>query len=98
MRSIVATIERVPLRVKLILILAVPAVALLAYSWVGVTGPMRTVDQMSSLGELSDLAVHISAFVHETQKERAESALFARPSTAEKSSTEESYWAPTGSD
>ena len=76
MRSIIATLERVPLRVKLILILAVPAVALLAYSWVGVTGRMRTVDQMSSLGELSDLAVHISAFVHETQKERGASGVY----------------------
>ena len=64
------------LRTKLGVMLAVPLLALIAFSVVQIRDSASTVSELDSLTELSDLAVTVSAFVHETQKERGASGLY----------------------
>ncbi|MDP6700896.1 MAG: nitrate- and nitrite sensing domain-containing protein, partial [Candidatus Latescibacteria bacterium] len=61
---------------KLILLLAMPIIALLSFSTQAIFDKAGEAETMASLQEVSQLAVHISALVHETQKERGASALY----------------------
>ena len=69
-------LENVRLRNKLVLLLIFPVLGLLYFSVNGVLEKYRLTGEMSSLQNLSALAVRISALVHETQKERGATAGF----------------------
>ncbi len=69
-------LENVRLRNKLMLLLIFPVLGLLYFSVNGVLEKYRLTGEMSSLQNLSALAVKISALVHETQKERGMTAGF----------------------
>lgn len=64
------------LRTKLAVMLAVPLLALITFSVIQIRSSASTVSELDSLTELSDLAVTVSAFVHEAQKERGASGLY----------------------
>ncbi len=61
---------------KLVLLVAVPMAGLLYFSVGDVLDSIAEVRRMTSLQEISELGVKISALVHETQKERGASALY----------------------
>jgi len=64
------------LRSKLILIAAIPALALLYFAGSGVIERQSTSKEMVKLESLVDVSVKIGALVHEMQKERGMSASF----------------------
>ncbi len=61
---------------KLVLLVAIPMAGLLYFSVVDVLDRIAEVRKMTSLQEISEMGVKISALVHETQKERGASALY----------------------
>jgi len=61
---------------KLVLMLIIPLTGLMFYAVDGIAAKYRVAQEMETLGELSALAVRISALVHETQKERGMTAGF----------------------
>jgi hypothetical protein len=61
---------------RITLAIAVPVVAMLAFSIVSVVERSQTAASMGKLQELADLAPVVSALVHEMQKERGMSAGF----------------------
>ncbi len=63
-------LSRMKLIHKLILMLLLPVVGLFYFSITGIWTKLEISSEMSSLNDLSNLAVRISAFVHESQKER----------------------------
>ena len=67
---------RLRLSMKLAVMLAIPVVALIAFSAIQIKGKASEASQLGQIGELSELAVTTSALVHETQKERGVTALF----------------------
>ncbi len=64
------------LRSKLILMAAIPALALLYFAGTGVLERLSTSKEMVKLESLVDVSVKIGALVHEMQKERGMSASF----------------------
>ena len=64
------------LRSKLILMAAIPALALLYFAGSGVLERQSTSKEMAKLESLVDVSVKIGALVHEMQKERGMSASF----------------------
>ncbi|WP_432743769.1 nitrate- and nitrite sensing domain-containing protein [Methylobacter sp. G7] len=64
------------LRSKLILMTAIPALALLYFAGIGVFERLSTSKEMVKLGVLVDVSVKIGAVAHEMQKERGMSASF----------------------
>ena len=67
---------RLRLSMKLAVMLAIPVIALIAFSAIQIKGKAADASQLGQIGELSELAVTTSALVHETQKERGVTALF----------------------
>jgi methyl-accepting chemotaxis protein len=67
---------RFRLRTKFGFMLAVPLLALIVFSAIQIRAGVQTAGELDDLTELSDLAVTVSAFVHEAQKERGASGLF----------------------
>ncbi len=64
------------LRLRLILMAAIPALALLYFAGSGVLERLVTSKEMTKLESLVDVSVKIGALVHEMQKERGMSASF----------------------
>ncbi len=69
-------LEKLKFRNKLLLMLLVPIAGLLYFSIGGIMEKTRLSSEMSSITPLAELAVKISALVHETQKERGATAGF----------------------
>jgi methyl-accepting chemotaxis protein len=67
---------RLRLSMKLAVMLAIPVIALIAFSAIQIKGKASEASQLGQLGELSELAVTTSALLHETQKERGITALY----------------------
>lgn len=67
-------LNNLKIRSKLVLILFFPLAGLLYFSTSGVIDKYSVSEDMKDLESLSDLAVSISALVHETQKERGRTA------------------------
>lgn len=66
--------ENMKLGKKLLLMCSFPILGMLYFSIVGILDKSRLSNEMNSLQELSNVAVNISALVHETQKERGMTA------------------------
>lgn len=69
-------ISNLAIRNKIILMLVFPLLGLAYFSLVGVMEKRELAAEMERVEQLSQLAVHISALVHETQKERGMTAGF----------------------
>ncbi len=69
-------ISNLKVRSKIMFILLFPVAGLLFFSTNGMIDKSNTYTEMTKLQELSSFAVMISAFVHETQKERGMTAGF----------------------
>ncbi|MEE9615074.1 MAG: nitrate- and nitrite sensing domain-containing protein, partial [Thermodesulfobacteriota bacterium] len=69
-------INDLKMRSKLILMLLFPVLGLLFFSINGIWEKSSEANSMGEIQELSELAVRISALVHETQKERGATALY----------------------
>lgn len=67
---------RLRLSMKLGVMLAIPLIALIAFSAIQIKGKASEASQLGQLSELSELAVTTSALLHETQKERGITALY----------------------
>jgi hypothetical protein len=65
-----------PIGRKLVVMLIVPIASLLLFSGTVVVERLRTQRETGDLQELSKLAVTMSAFVHEAQKERGATGVF----------------------
>ena len=76
MEQLNQVLGRLRLSMKLAVMLAIPVIALIAFSAIQVKGKAADASQLGQIGELSELAVTTSALVHETQKERGVTALF----------------------
>ena len=61
---------------KVAAIVAIPALGLLFFAGAGVAQRLSTEHNVSSLRQLSELAVRVSSFVHESQKERGATGVF----------------------
>ncbi|MEO5358967.1 MAG: nitrate- and nitrite sensing domain-containing protein [Nitrospirota bacterium] len=68
--------DNISLKNKLIILLILPLAGFLYFSLTGVSDRYTMLKEMKSLHSLSTLAVKISSFVHETQKERGMTAGF----------------------
>lgn len=64
------------IRSKLCLLLAFPALVVLGFGILEYWHAARVAQEMKQFRELADLAVRISAYVHETQKERGRTAMY----------------------
>ncbi|MDH4128104.1 MAG: bacteriohemerythrin [Spirochaetota bacterium] len=62
--------KKIKIKTKLYLMIVVPIIALLYFSLTNVIDKYKITNEMSSLKLVSNLAVKISSFVHESQKER----------------------------
>ncbi|HLK58093.1 MAG TPA: nitrate- and nitrite sensing domain-containing protein [Chthonomonadaceae bacterium] len=71
-----AFLNNLKLRDKVLLLLSFPILGLLFFSIQGITAKVQVLQETGTLATLSTLDVHISGLVHETQKERAMTALF----------------------
>ncbi len=69
-------INNLKMRTKLIFMLILPVIGLLYFSISGILEKSNVASGMDDVQQLSNLAVKISAMVHETQKERGRTALF----------------------
>ena len=69
-------IQNLSIKQKLTLMLSAPVAGLLVLSLLGLGEKVATSTNAHTVGELGDLAVQISRFVHETQKERGATAIF----------------------
>ncbi|MCK4739111.1 MAG: methyl-accepting chemotaxis protein [Deltaproteobacteria bacterium] len=69
-------LSNMKIRSKLILMLILPILAALYFSVTAISEKNNILTGMGQLEELSELAVKISALVHEQQKERGQSALY----------------------
>lgn len=67
-------LDNLKIRGKITVMLVFPLVALLYFSSQGVLERYHVAEDMGDLQRLSDMAVRISALVHETQKERGRTA------------------------
>ena len=67
-------LDRLSLKLKLMLLLAFPIIGLLIFSGMQGLQNYQRYTQMNKIETLSILAIKISAFVHETQKERGMTA------------------------
>ena len=68
--------RNLPIGRKLVVMLLVPIVSLLFFSGTVVVERLRTQRETTALQQLSKLAVAISPFVHEAQKERGTTGVF----------------------
>jgi methyl-accepting chemotaxis protein len=66
----------VRVRTKLLLILSLPLLALLFFSFMGIADKVSAAREASSIDELASIATRISALVHELQRERGASGIF----------------------
>ena len=76
MESLNHALGRLRLSMKLAVMLAIPVIALIAFSAIQIKGKASEASQLGQLSELSELAVTTSALLHETQKERGITALY----------------------
>jgi len=72
----VSLLSNIKIKNKLLLMLVFPIAGLLYFSIHGIAGRLDVAREMASVEGLSQLAVRISALVHETQKERGMTAGF----------------------
>ncbi len=70
------TLANLSLQKKLITLIGIPLVGLLFFSGAGVVDRYQVASEMEHLQDLSNLTVHISSLIHETQKERGMTAGF----------------------
>ncbi|MCP5151554.1 MAG: nitrate- and nitrite sensing domain-containing protein [Ectothiorhodospiraceae bacterium] len=71
-----SVLQSLSVRAKIYLLLAVPLLAVAFFAVHGVLQKQRTASDMEAVLALSELSVHASALVHETQKERGMTAGF----------------------
>lgn len=69
-------LQQISIRKKLMVLLVVPILALLYFSLLGINQRLSVLNETRELQPLAELAVHISAVIHETQKERGRAAMF----------------------
>ncbi|MDH5602870.1 MAG: nitrate- and nitrite sensing domain-containing protein, partial [Cyclobacteriaceae bacterium] len=69
-------LNNLPFRTKIIAMLIFPVLGLLYYGTINTLQSMSVVNEMSTLQKMSQLGRHISNLVHETQKERGNTAGF----------------------
>jgi methyl-accepting chemotaxis protein len=69
-------LNRIPLRIRVVLIALVPLAGLLAVSFVVAGQRLEATDEAQRVRILSDLAVHSGNLLHETQKERGKTSLY----------------------
>ena len=69
-------LDKLSLKLKLMLLLAFPVIGLIIFSGMQGYQNYQRYSQMNKIETLSTLAVKISSFVHETQKERGMTAGF----------------------
>ena len=68
--------DKLSLRLRLFLVMALPIAGLLYFSAAEVLSRLKTEHEIGAMRQLTDLAVAASAIVHELQKERGISAGF----------------------
>ncbi|KAB8136775.1 hypothetical protein F9U64_09720 [Gracilibacillus oryzae] len=61
---------------KLYILIAIPFIAVVLLSAIGIISQMNTVKQSERLNELITLSTNLSAYVHEMQKERGATGVF----------------------
>ncbi|MGH1488846.1 MAG: methyl-accepting chemotaxis protein [Acidimicrobiales bacterium] len=69
-------ISRVPLRVKLALIMVVPLLGMSFFAWLGASDRKQQASAAQDLELLTELAVRTGDLLHETQKERGATAVY----------------------
>ncbi|MEM9565007.1 MAG: methyl-accepting chemotaxis protein [Actinomycetota bacterium] len=68
--------RRIPLRVKLLLVMVVPMVGAVVFAAGAVSGRLAEARQAETVELLAELSVHAGDLLHETQKERGSTALY----------------------
>ena len=71
-----SVLDKIQFKSKLILILILPVIGVIYFSFSSITEKINIYTEMKTLEQLTDFAVRISALVHETQKERGRTAGF----------------------
>ena len=69
-------LEEIKFKNKLLLIIIMPLIGLIYFSFSGILGKLSTYNEMNRLEGLTNLSSKISTLVHETQKERGRTAGF----------------------
>jgi methyl-accepting chemotaxis protein len=69
-------VMKITIRRRILIIAMIPTIGLLIYSLLGIRNGMATLNHDKDMISLSELALHSSVLVHETQKERGRTAGF----------------------